>query len=93
MDEVLSAEQLRAKLQKNHVQHIRVQLDLTNTFLEIAKVEAEQGEEEAAQASLFHAHQAVGIARQGLAHIESAEQRATLEADVVRAEAAVRAFC
>jgi hypothetical protein len=73
---------LRESLQRQHVEHVRVELDLTRTFLDLYKLEKKLGEAGSAARSLHHAQRALFGARKGLPNIQVQARRDAFEAEI-----------
>jgi hypothetical protein len=85
-------QELRAQLQATHTEHIRTELSLCATFMEIYHVERDSGDVLGADLSLKHAGSALRGARMGLASIDSEETRSEFEASIVIAEAELLSY-
>ena len=90
MERIPETEEIRQQLQESHCSHIRIHSSLAATLLNLSQAQYRIGETAAGYKSLLRAEQAVGIARKGLDHIKSPEERAILEALVSETEALVR---
>jgi hypothetical protein len=86
------AEALRIEIQQTHIAHVRGEIDLVFTFLELGEVEYHLREERAGSRSLHHAQQAFDGARRGLRRIDSQEIRTALEGRLYEAEFAIHFF-
>ena len=90
MERTPEAEEIRQQLQESHYSHIRIQPSLAATLLSLSQAQYGIGETAAGYTSLLRAEQALVIARKGLDHIKSPEERAILEALISETEALVR---
>jgi hypothetical protein len=81
---------LRAETQNTHIEHVRVELNLVTTFIEMSRTERSTGHLDNARASLAHARDAIEAARRGLRNIESQEVRAEFESILKRLEDKLR---
>ena len=90
MDLTQELAELRLQTQMNQVEHLRVEVNLIATFLEMSNVERDSGHFENSIASLEHADQAIAAARRGLRNIESSEIRSEFKARLNQLEAKLR---
>ena len=83
---------LGAQVQKNHVEHVRIEIELARTFLEMAKVEYSLPDVEAGDISLTHARQAIDGARRGLSNVMSGRDRFKLAEGITETDLALQNF-
>jgi hypothetical protein len=79
-------EPLRAELQVHHRQHVLIELSLTETFLDMGRLQFQMGETGNGERSIANAKMALGGAKAGITRIHSSEIRSELEALVAKCE-------